>query len=164
VSGQTHCVAIKSTAVCVVNNFCQLFHKKGNNNFKKLQNMVVMCIYHTYHVMLVYLGVVLHIRVCVLTIIRQRWRPLVKLYRSDSTNGNELHSVRVISWKSTYVGSNQTAIFYPQVLRRNFHRGFDGPTASAKAFASVSIMFLFYYCINHFIILRTSLIVIVFTI
>jgi hypothetical protein len=51
--------------------------------------MIVMCIYHTCHVMFAYLLVVLHTCVRVLSKIRQKWRPVVKLYRSDCTNGND---------------------------------------------------------------------------
>jgi hypothetical protein len=65
--------------------------------------MVVLCQYHSYDVMPLYYWVVLPTFVRVLTKIKQKWRPLVKLYRSVCINGNELHRVLVISWKSTYM-------------------------------------------------------------
>jgi hypothetical protein len=60
--------------------------------------MVVLCIYHIFFVMLAYLVVVLHTSVRDLTKIRQKWRPLIKLYISDCANGNEFHRVHIISW------------------------------------------------------------------
>jgi hypothetical protein len=51
------------------------------------QDMVVLWKYHTYHVMLVNLGVVSHTFVRVLTKIGQKWCPLVKLPKSVCING-----------------------------------------------------------------------------
>jgi hypothetical protein len=77
----------------------------GNNNFPNFPNcqiMVNLWKYHSYDVMPLYNWVVLHTFVRVLTKIRQKWCPLVKLYRSVCINDNELHRVCVISWKSVW--------------------------------------------------------------
>lgn len=96
-------ISFKIWFIHTVHNFCR---SGGSINF---ENMVVLCKYHTYDAMPLYLGVFVHTFVHVLTKIRKKWRPHVKLYRTVCINNNVLHNVHVISWKNIYVGSHLTS-------------------------------------------------------
>jgi hypothetical protein len=76
-----------------------LFYKQAIKISKHVQNIVVLCEYHYYDDIPVYIRVVLHTFIRILTKGRQKWHPLVKLYRSVCIKCNELQRVRVISWK-----------------------------------------------------------------
>jgi hypothetical protein len=118
--------------------------------FQNIKQIWFLWEYYSYDAMPLYLGVVLHTFVPVLTTIRQKWRPLVKLFRNVWINGNKLHCVRIISLKIWGLQSHHVIPVKHQNIKQISIKNLpttanaqflpprcDWPAASAKAMASV---------------------------